>query len=198
MNDVIKIGLTGGIGSGKTTISKIFELLGIPVYNSDSNAKRLINSNKDLINLYKKLFGADVYDGGELNTKKVAEIIFTNQNILTQVEKMVHKAVRDDFEKWAKNQKSKFVMNEAAIMFESGGDKNMDYIITVYAPKELRIARVINRDDVTKEQVLNRMSKQWEDQLKIEKSHFVIYADENKMVIPQALNIISEIHEKHR
>lgn len=190
---IIKIGLTGGIGSGKTTVSRVFELLGIPVYNSDNNAKKLINSNNELIDLYKRLFGEDVYDGGELNTTKVAEIIFSNKDVLKEVEEKVHRAVRDDFIKWQNRQNKNLVMNEAAILFESGGNITMDAVITVYAPEELRIQRVMERDGVTKEQVKSRISKQWSDDLKIQKSQYVIYADEKSMVIPQVLDVMDKI-----
>ncbi len=194
--DIIKVGITGGIGSGKTTVCNVFNSLGIPIYSSDDNAKRLINTDSTLMNVYKKYFGQDIYSSGVLNTKKVSEIIFSNRNVLNEIEKYVHKAVRLDFDKWTSNQNSRIIINEAAIMFESGGYKNMDKVITVVAPKELRLKRVMKRSNMSEDEVLRIMDIQWNDKQKIDKSDFVIYADDKNLVIPQVLDILDDINSK--
>lgn len=193
--NALKIGVTGGIGSGKTTVCKVFSSFGIPIYDSDINAKKIINSDQSVINIYKKYFGEDIYESGTLNTKKVAKIIFSDEKILREVEKYVHKAVRNDFNNWATKQNSKIVINEAAIMFESGSYKNMDKIITVSAPEEVRIERVMKRNSITKEEVIRRIKLQLDDAEKIKLSDFVIYADDEMLVVPQVLKILKKLEE---
>jgi dephospho-CoA kinase len=168
------IGLTGGIGSGKTTIANYFSTLGIPVYIADDEAKKLMESSevKDLI---KEKFGESIFENTILNRAKLAEIVFADSEKLYQLNAIVHPAVRNHFEKWLLNHKaSPFVIYEAAILFESGNYKNCDYIITVTAPLESRIQRVIERDKTNREQVLKRINAQWNDEQRISKSNFII------------------------
>lgn len=168
------IGLTGGIGSGKTTIANYFSTLGIPVYIADDEAKKLMESSevKDSI---KEKFGESIFDNTILNRAKLAEIVFADSEKLDQLNAIVHPVVRNHFEKWLLNHKaSPFVIYEAAILFESGNYKNCDYIITVTAPLESRIQRVIERDKTNREQVLKRINAQWNDEQRISKSNFII------------------------
>lgn len=168
------IGLTGGIGSGKTTIANYFSTLGIPVYIADDEAKKLMESSevKDSI---KEKFGESIFDNTILNRAKLAEIVFADSGKLDQLNAIVHPAVRNHFKKWLLNHEaSPFVINEAAILFESGNYKNCDYIITVTAPLESRIQRVIDRDKTNREQVLKRINAQWNDEQRISKSNFII------------------------
>lgn len=168
------IGLTGGIGSGKTTIANYFSTLGIPVYIADDEAKKLMESSevKDSI---KEKFGESIFDNTILNRAKLAEIVFADSGKLDQLNAIVHPAVRNHFKKWLLNHEaSPFVIYEAAILFESGNYKNCDHIITVTAPLESRIQRVIDRDKTNREQVLKRINAQWNDEQRISKSNFII------------------------
>ena len=188
------IGLTGGIGSGKSFISKIFKLLDIPVYNSDENAKLLMTENKGLKDNIIKLLGKKSYSSdGQLNRKFISDSVFNNVEILAKLNGIVHPAVRKDFNKFVSEHKySAYVINEAALFVENGSHKDFDYLITVVAPVDLRIERVMERDQVSKDEVLLRMSNQSSDEEKKEKSQFLIYNDITENLFSQ----ISNIHRK--
>ena len=171
---MITIGLTGGIGSGKTTIAQWFQEKGIPVYNSDFEAKKLMNENEDLIQQLIELFGDETYKNGEYNRSYVASKVFNDKELLNQLNAIVHPAVFKHFDEWLDNQNSSFVVKEAAILFESGSYKDCDYIISVIADEEIRIKRVAKRDQLNEDQIRNRMKSQWNDQQRIEKSDFII------------------------
>lgn len=171
---MITIGLTGGIGSGKTTIAQWFQEKGIPVYNSDFEAKKLMNENEDLIQQLIELFGDETYKNGEYNRSYVASKVFNDKELLNQLNAIVHPAVFKHFDEWLDNQNSSFVVKEAAILFESGSYKDCDYIISVIADEEIRIDRVAKRDQLNEDQIRNRMKSQWTDQQRIEKSDFII------------------------
>ena len=193
---MIKVGITGGIGSGKTTVAGIFRQLGIPVYEADKQAKILMNTNKDLITRLINAFGKKIYNGNTLNTKLLASIVFQSNDYVKKINDIVHPYVRENFILWLKNKNNnKYVIEEAAILFETGFYKEFDKIITVTAPKELRINRIIKRDKVNKQQVLQRMNKQWDDEAKIKHAHFVIINDDKKMVLPQVLKIHDELNK---
>lgn len=168
------VGLTGGIGSGKSTIAKWFIEKGIPVYDSDSEAKRLMNENSRIRERLLVLFGEGAYLNGELNRKFIASKVFEDKDLLEQLNQAVHPVVREDFRNWAQNQAAPFVVKEAAILFESDAYKDCDYIISVVSEEELRIGRVMQRDSVPREQVLNRIQNQWTDELRIVNSDFII------------------------
>ena len=191
----LKIGITGGIGSGKSTICRIFELLDIPSYNSDVRAKDLIHSHPTLIDLYKTHFGQDVFEGGTLDTKRVSKVLFKHPQLLHTIQKVVHPIVRSDFAVWAHQQNSKWVINEAAVLFEGGTYVDMDVMITVVAPAELRIARVMKRSGLTESEIKARMDNQWSDNKKIVLSDFVIYADDRQLVTPQVLTFYNKLVE---
>jgi len=168
------IGLTGGIGSGKTTVAAYFKEMGVPVYIADDGAKRVVESPIIVENI-KSVFGSDIFENEILNRTKLAQIVFGNKQRLEQLNGIVHPAVKQDFESWKENHRDyDFVIYEAAILFESGSYKNCDVIITITAPEELRIERVIKRDKTTREQVLSRMKMQWNDEKRISMSNFVI------------------------
>ncbi len=168
------IGLTGGIGSGKTTVANYFSELGLPVYIADDEAKKIMQTS-DIKESIRNTFGTIVFDGNTLNREKLAEIVFNDPEKLAQLNAIVHPAVRIHFEKWILNHdKSPLVIYEAAILFESGNYKKCDFIITVIAPLETRIQRVIERDGTSREQVLMRINRQWNDDERIAKSDFVI------------------------
>ena len=168
------VGLTVGIGSGKSTISKAFAALGIAVFNSDEQAKALIATDAQVKERIIAAFGEDAYQNGEYNRTYIAQIVFNNPEKLAILNGIVHPALAKYFKRWAKEQTSPYVLKEAAILFESGSYKDCDYIITVTAPEEVRIARVMARDHCTEAQVRARMAQQWSDAQRIALSNAVI------------------------
>lgn len=186
------IGVTGGIGSGKSTVSKVFKELGIPVYDADTEAKFLINNSDVIKKEFKSIFGDDIYiDDNQIDRKRLSKLIFNDKSLLDKVNSIVHPAVRSHFKAWAASQKTDLVIKEAAILFESGTYKDVDIVITVTAPEDERIERVCKRDNVSKEQVRKRIANQISDEEKIKKSDFIIKNAENDMIIPQVLKIFN-------
>ena len=182
------IGITGGIGSGKSTVARIFGLLGIPVYSADDAAKEIMVKDLQLIEEIKAHFGAASYlPDGSLNRKYIADIVFNDKSQLEKLNSIVHPATIRDSESWARKQKSPYVIKEAALMFESESFHHVDKVIGVYAPESLRILRVMKRDGVSRNEVLARIHKQIDDRIKMKLSDHVIYNDEQQMVIPQVL-----------
>lgn len=171
---MLRVGLTGGIGSGKSTVVKMFEELGIPVFVADDAAKRLMVSSKKIRDGLVHLFGNEVYVAGELNKPFLADKIFNNKELLEKVNALVHPSVRHSFKIWAAKQYSPYVIQESAILFENQLDTYFDKIILVTAPVEVRINRVMQRDNCSREAVLARMNNQWKDERKRKLSHFII------------------------
>ena len=168
------IGLTGGIGSGKTTVANHFTGAGIPVYIADDEARKIMQS-PEILREIKKIFGSVIFKNEVLNRQKLAEIVFSNSDKLKQLNAIIHPAVKKHFGNWILNYKnSPFVIYETAILFESGSYKDCDKIITVTAPLETRIERVIQRDKTSRENVLKRIKMQWTDDQRLDKSDFVI------------------------
>ena len=168
------IGLTGGIGSGKSTIAKEFAARGIPVYNSDDEAKKLIATNAQLRQRITETFGENAYVNGQYNKAYIAQIVFNDANQLAKLNAIVHPALAVHFREWVQQQNTPYVIKEAAILFESGSYKDCDFIISVVAPEDLRIARVIARDHCTEAHVTARMAQQWTDAQRIALSNAVI------------------------
>ena len=168
------VGLTGGIGSGKTTVLHFFEELGAKVFIADVEAKILMNTNEDLINDIKGLLGEEAYLNGELNKKYVAEKVFKDSKKLTLLNALVHPKVRNKFNKFKELNSSYLIIYEAAILFESGSNTLCDYIITVTSDLKSKIERITKRDGISEQEILNRMKHQYEDDFKIKKSNFVI------------------------
>ena len=168
------IGLTGGIGSGKTTVAAYFAEMGVPVYIADNGARTVMQLDH-VVQQIKNVFGEGIFENGILNRAKLAEIVFNDKEKLEQLNAIVHPAVKNDFEVWLLRHKNyEYVVYEAAILFESGRYKECDVIITVTAPEEIRINRVLKRDNTTRAQVLSRMKMQWKDENRISRSNFVI------------------------
>lgn len=187
---MLKVGITGGIGTGKTTACKVFELLGIPVYYSDIRAKLLMGSDPDLIKKIKDRFGEQVYlDNGEPDRKLLASLVFNDADKLAALNGLVHPAVFYDFDLWSRQQNSPYVLKEAAILFESGSDRDCDYTIVVTSPLDLRIKRVISRDHLSLEAIKKRMDKQLPDSDKIKLATFKLVNDESTLLIPQILHL---------
>lgn len=186
----IKVGITGGIGSGKSTVCKIFKLLGVPVFEADTEAKNLMDSNKEIMSELINLFGSEIYmkDGG-VDRKKLADIIFNDDIQLKKVNKIIHPFVRNTFINWIKNQNSAYIIHEAAILFESGFYKMMDFNILISAPEEMRIERVVRRDKISPERVKERIQKQWTDEEKRRLTDVEIKNDNSALIIPQIIEI---------
>lgn len=191
---MIKVAVTGGIGSGKSIVCLVFEKLGIPVFHADSVAKQLMNEDNTVREKLIELFGADIYQKNEgIHRKKLAEIIFNNQIALQQVNAVVHPVVFTEFKNWAEKQKAPYVVQEAAIIFENNHQDRFDKIITVTAPTELKIERCMKRDSISRELVIERMKNQLPDEYKMERSDYVIMNDDKEMVLPQILNIHNKL-----
>ncbi|HVT84879.1 MAG TPA: dephospho-CoA kinase [Chitinophagaceae bacterium] len=189
---MLTIGLTGGIGSGKSTVAQLFELLGIPVYYADDAAKQLMNTDEELKSLLKKNFGEQAYKNNELDRQYMAAVVFNDPVKLNLLNSFVHPATIRDAEQWMKRQTAPYAVKEAALLFESGADKMLDHVIGVTAPEELRIERVMKRDGVSREEVMKRLGKQMNEEEKMSLCDFILVNDETQLLIPQVL----ELHQK--
>lgn len=193
---MIKVGITGGIGSGKSTITEIFRLLNVPVYIADIESKRLVATSPVMKEKLISLFGEELYPNGILNKALLASHIFNDRHKLETVNAIIHPEVEKDFRLWIeRNTQYPIVAHEAAILFESGFNKLMDKIITVYAPLDIRIKRVIKRDKTTHNEVLRRIENQMPDEEKKELSDFVIVNDDTQSLIEQVTNIVQQLKE---
>jgi dephospho-CoA kinase len=168
------IGLTGGIGSGKTTVAQLFSELGVPIYIADTEAKKLMDSSKVIRRKLVALLGEDAYSGTKLNRKFVADKIFNDKFLLDAVNAVIHPKVAAHFKKWVSKQKATYVIKEAAILFENGSYKDCDMVILVTAPKQMRINRVMARDNTSKAEIEQRMNNQWSDEKKLELADIII------------------------
>jgi len=191
---MIKVGLTGGIGSGKSIVAEVFRILGIPIYNSDARAKALYVESDEVRESVISLLGTKAYDpSGELNRKWVGQKVFSDSGLLEQLNAIIHPAVGQDFINWVNQQDAAYIIKEAAILFESGANRGMDLVIAVTAPDEIRIQRVIQRDDLSKEEVQRRISSQMNQKELVKRSDFVIVNDNQRLIIPQILQIHENI-----
>ncbi|WP_299368537.1 dephospho-CoA kinase [Winogradskyella sp.] len=193
---MIVVGLTGGIGSGKTTIAKYFESFGIPIYIADKEAKALMNRSKVIKRKLVELFGPSAYKKNELNREYLASKIFSDKSLLSKMNAIVHPKVASHFKRWLKKQKAPYVIKEAAIIFENNLEYQYDYIITVTADKDLRIERVMRRDDVSAEKVKSIIRNQLSDKEKVEKSDFIIENNDLETSKKQAQEIHQNILKK--
>ncbi len=189
---MVIVGLTGGIGSGKSTIAKMFEDLGVAVYYADDEAKKLMNTSPQIRIKLIDEFGEKTFENGNLNRAYLAEIIFNDKEKLQIINAIVHPEVDKHFKNWVSKQKGIFVIQENAILFESNKQDSFDYIITVTAPKETRIKRVIKRDKVSEQQIISRMKNQFDDAEKIKNSNFVI----NNINLSQSKQQVKNIYQK--
>ncbi|WP_339723864.1 dephospho-CoA kinase [Maribacter stanieri] len=184
------IGLTGGIGSGKSTVANMFKELGVPVYNSDERAKYLMNTSLEIKSQLIKLLGEEAYKADKLNRSFIAEKVFSNINLLAELNSIVHPIVRNDFIDWTKKQDYSYVIQETALLFENKAQDLYDSVILVTAPKETRITRVVDRDKSSREQVIARMNNQLDDKTKLNLSNYVI---ENIDLERTSLNVL-QVH----
>lgn len=194
----LKIGITGGIGAGKTTIAQFFQVLQIPIYNADDRAKWLMNNHPELNKSIIKLFGREAYIDQVLNRRFIAQKVFDNQELLAQLNAIVHPAVAADFESWCLDQHTPYVLKEAALLYETGAYKELDRTINVSAPIELRAARVMLRDpERSKKEIQDIMDKQWSEEKRMEVADYVIINDGSHMIIPQVLSINEKLKSIH-
>lgn len=186
---MLKIGLTGGIGSGKSTVAKIFEVLGIPVYYADTEAKRLMNSNEKIKESLRQHFGEATYKNEELDRKYLADIVFNNPEKLELLNALIHPVTIKDAEEWMQRQAAPYSIKEAALLFESGAAENLDFVIGVYAPQALRIKRVMKRDNLSQDEIVKRINRQVNEEMKMKLCDFVITNNEQELLIPQVLKL---------
>ncbi|MGZ8557653.1 MAG: dephospho-CoA kinase [Chitinophagaceae bacterium] len=189
---MLRIGLTGGIGSGKTTVAKIFEVLGIPVYYADVATRRLMNEDEELKKTIITHFGKESYVDGQINRPYISSVVFNDKEKLELLNSLTHPATITDANKWMQEQTSPYIIKEAALIFESGSARHLDHVIGVSSPALLRIQRIMQRDKITKEEVLQRMNRQMDEDIKMKLCDFVIINDEKQLLIPQVL----QLHEK--
>ena len=187
---MLKIGITGSIGAGKSTVAGIFKVLGIPVFDADATAKNILNTDSVLREQIAATFGSETYKNGLLDRKYLATLVFNNPDQLAKLNALVHPASIEAANIWAKHweeQGCPYILKEAALLFEAGTNVGLDFIIGVTAPVEMRIARVMERDHVTREEVLKRMQHQLDDSEKMKRCNFVIDNNEASLVIPEVL-----------
>ena len=185
-----RIGITGGIGAGKSLVAEIIKAMGYPVYNSDERAKELTESNPKIKEGLIHLFGEEIYQNDTLNKFALAQAIFSDESLREKVNALIHPIVREDFNLWALAQNNSLVFNESAILFETGSFKNFDAIILVYAPKEIRIKRIMKRDNCSENEVLKRMNSQFSDEEKYQLTEFRVLNDEQTPLLVQVEKII--------
>ena len=189
---ILRIGLTGGIGGGKSTVAHIFKVLGIPVFDADSAAKNIMNEDEELKAKIISTFGDAAYVNNELDRKYIAGIVFNDKFKLEQLNAIVHPATIAAAERWMLQQHAPYVIKEAALLFESGSAAGLDHIIGVFAPQALRIQRVMERDGVSRKEVIKRMDRQIDEEIKKRLCDFVLVNDEQQLLIPQVM----ALHEK--
>lgn len=189
---MLKIGITGGIGSGKTTVAKIFEVLGIPVYYADDAAKNLMNNDAVLKQQIIEHFGESLYADGSLNRALLSSIVFNQPEKLSLLNSLVHPVTIAHSNQWILEQKTTYVLKEAALLFESEAYKSLDYIIGVDAPYALRLQRTMKRDNSTEDAVKSRISKQMNEEEKMRRSDFIIVNNDKQLLVPQVISL----HEK--
>lgn len=188
------LGVTGGIGSGKSLVCEIFAHLGVPIYNSDNRAKELMSSSPDLISAISELFGEQAYLDGQLNRMHIASVVFNDKQKLESLNKIVHPAVGADFDTWIKeNKTAPIVVKEAAIMVESGAYKSLDKLLVVSAPESVRIQRVMDRDSIARDEVIKRIRQQLKEDELLEYADYVVHNDGEHLLVPQVVNIYNHI-----
>jgi dephospho-CoA kinase len=188
-----RLGITGGIGSGKTSVCRVFSVLGVPVFSADREASEIMEHDSGIIRKINSIVGKDMYVNRNLDRKELASIIFNDNILLEKINSLVHPVVFDHFSKWTSKQTTPYVIMEAAILFESGASEFVDKVAVVVAPVGQRVGRVIMRNKLTREQVMERMRNQMDDESRIERSDYIINNSENDMIIPAILEIHDDI-----
>ncbi len=192
---MLKVGLTGGIGAGKSVVARIFQVLHTPVYDADASAKKLMLTDESLKQSIIDHFGDESYINGQLNRRYLSETVFADKSKLALLNQLVHPATRADAQKWFAAQDAPYAIKEAALFFESGTAEELDYMIGVTAPLALRVKRTMHRDQISEDNVKERMKHQLEDSLKMKLCDFVIFNNEQELMIPQVLNVHQQLIE---
>jgi len=190
---IFKLGITGGFGSGKTTVCKVFNILGIPVFYADFEAKKIMDNDLSIKERVNSLIGKDMYLNGSLDRTEFARLIFNDKILLKNVNSIVHPAVFESFNMWTREQTAPYVIMEAAILFESGASKLVDRVLTVVTPLEERIIRLLHGNKLTREQIMDRIHNQIDDDTRLRNSDYVIYNSENDLILPAILRVHEEI-----
>jgi dephospho-CoA kinase len=193
---MLKIGVTGGIGSGKSTVCSLFKCLEIPVFNADEVGRRVLAEDNNVIEQVQHIFGKEVIVDGKPDRKKIGEIVFNNSEKLTKLNSIVHPAVRKSFNEWIIEQTAPYIIHEAAILFETGIYKQLDFTALVTAPEQLRIKRVMQRDGADEVSIVSRMKNQWSDEKKKELANFIIINDDVSPLLSQVMYIHNAIISK--
>lgn len=193
---MIRVGLTGGIGSGKSTVARVFEVLGIPVYYADEATRQLMNTDAALQKEIIRNFGEESYRNGQLNRPYIASIVFNDKEKLDLLNALTHPATIRHTNAWMEQQTAPYVIKEAALIFESGSAENLDYVIGVSAPKTIRIKRVMERDHISAEEVQKRMSRQLSEEMKMKLCDFVLINNELDLLTPQVLALHEQLLKK--
>lgn len=193
---MLKVGLTGGIGSGKSTVASIFEILGVPVYYADIRAKKLMEQNDDIIHFIKKTFGEDSYKNGKLNKTHLSAQLFADLQKRELLNSFVHPITIADAENWMNSQSSAYCIKEAALIFESKAEKKLDLVIGVFSPLELRLARIIKRDQISEAEALAKINSQMNEDEKMSKCDYVIHNNEEDLLTQQVLKLHKQFLQK--
>lgn len=186
---IMKLGVTGGIGSGKTSVCKVFNILGIPVFSADDEAKTIMETDEDLRSKVNFIAGKEMYSNGSLDRVELARLIFNDEKLLEKINNVVHPVIFEKFNRWVNSQSADYVILEAAILFESGATVLVDRIVTVVAPVEERIERVMRRNNLSRDQVMERIRNQSTDEEKVRRSDYVINNSDNEMILPAIIKI---------
>ena len=190
---MIKVAITGGIGVGKTTVSNLFEKMGIPVFNSDVIAKEIMSSNHALKNQIIEVFGVNAYENNKLNRSYLSNAIFNDRNLLEKMNSIVHPYVAEEFNSLLKNQSSKYIIYESAIVFESNGENAFDKIICVVAPKEEVIRRIIDRNNFSRDNIISIINNQLPEEVKTEKSDYIIENIDESILLERVMQVHNDI-----
>lgn len=190
---MLRIGLTGGIGSGKSTVARIFQSLGIPIYSADVEAKRLMREDPAVRQAIQQTFGTDIYTHEQPDTRRLASIVFNDPAALEKLNQIIHPATIADANRWMHTQQAPYVVKESALLFESGAAEGLDWVVGVYAPQSLRIKRVMQRESVDRETVLARMKRQIDEEIKRRLCDRVVINDEQQPLLQQVLDLHQEL-----
>ncbi|HRN91091.1 MAG TPA: dephospho-CoA kinase [Ferruginibacter sp.] len=193
---MLRVGITGGMGSGKSTVAKIFETLGVPVYYADQAAKKLMHTHPFLKEQIIGLFGPQAYADGVLQKKVIADAMFNDPEKVKAMNRLVHPITIQDAEQWMDQQRSAYALKEAALIFESGSEKQLDAVIGVSSPLPLRLGRIQQRDGLSTDEIMNRMKHQMDETEKMKRCDYIIYNDEQQLLIPQVLHIHEQLLQR--
>ena len=190
---MLKVGLTGGIGSGKSTVARVFEVLGVPVYYADSAGRMLVDNDPGIRTEIIKHFGKESYKDGRLDRQYISTIVFGDEKKRELLNEITHPVIISDAAKWMKKQNAAYIIKEAALIFESGSEKDLDYVIGVKSPRGLRIKRVMERDSTSKAEVIKKMESQMDEDVKMKKCDFLLINDEQQLLVPQVMALHQQL-----